>query len=307
DPRFALQANPGEGTTMGGGDVRVAGRAIEVEDAAARAAYAEEVEPPEPFHLFRTELTEVVRTYVEDEKYLVVQVWKPGEPVRIKKRTGDRGNSLPLDGPRRLGGDVQDDQVDVPHLVGDAGGDLPEDVVGQPRPVGGHGVLGGHRAQDDRVAVGPAVALDADAADVREQDHRALPDVTVETGRGELLAGDGVGLAQEVEPFLGDLGDAPHAEAGTGQRLPRDDLVGQAEFLADHPHLVLEELAQRFDQLDLEVLGQPAHVVVGLDVGGAGAAAGLHDVRVQGALDEELHGRALVGDDLGLGLLEDPD
>jgi hypothetical protein len=46
-----------------------------------------EVEPPEPFHLFRTELTEVTRTYVEDDRYLVVQVWKPGEPVRTLRRT----------------------------------------------------------------------------------------------------------------------------------------------------------------------------------------------------------------------------
>ncbi|MCX5171002.1 pyridoxamine 5'-phosphate oxidase family protein [Streptomyces antibioticus] len=87
DPRFALQANPGEGTTMGGGDVRIGGRAVEVTDPAAKAAYMKEVEPPEPFHLFRTELTEVVRTYVEDETYLVTQVWKPGEPVRTLKRT----------------------------------------------------------------------------------------------------------------------------------------------------------------------------------------------------------------------------
>lgn len=36
DPRFALQANPGEGQTLGGGDVRIAGRAIEVEDSDAR-------------------------------------------------------------------------------------------------------------------------------------------------------------------------------------------------------------------------------------------------------------------------------
>jgi hypothetical protein len=87
DPRFALQANPGEGRSMGGGDVRITGRAIEVEDPDAKGAYVTEVEPPEPFHLFRTELTEVVRTYVEDDKYLVVQVWKPGAPVRTLKRT----------------------------------------------------------------------------------------------------------------------------------------------------------------------------------------------------------------------------
>ncbi|MER5751641.1 pyridoxamine 5'-phosphate oxidase family protein [Streptomyces sp. NPDC002088] len=87
DPRFALQANPGEGTGMGGGDVRISGRAIEVDDPATKGAYVKEVEPPQPFHLFRTELTEVVRTYVEDDTHLVVQVWQPGEPVRALKRT----------------------------------------------------------------------------------------------------------------------------------------------------------------------------------------------------------------------------
>ncbi|MGW0709277.1 pyridoxamine 5'-phosphate oxidase family protein [Streptomyces sp. NPDC002643] len=96
DPRFSLMANPGAGTEMGGGDVRISGRAFEVDDPAVKATYGEgdkggeereEVKPPEPFHLFRTELTEVVRTYVENDKYLVVQVWKPGEPVRTLKRT----------------------------------------------------------------------------------------------------------------------------------------------------------------------------------------------------------------------------
>lgn len=87
DPRFALQANPGEGTSMGGGDVRIGGRAVEVEDGAARARFVEEVGPPEPFHLFRTEVTEVVRTSVEDDTYLVVQVWEPGEPLRTIRRT----------------------------------------------------------------------------------------------------------------------------------------------------------------------------------------------------------------------------
>ncbi|MEU9555180.1 pyridoxamine 5'-phosphate oxidase family protein [Streptomyces fumanus] len=86
DPRFALQANPGDGTGMGGGDVRISGRAVEVEDPAVKAGYAKEVEPPEPFHLFRTELTEITRTCVEDDAYLVLQVWQPGRPVRVLRR-----------------------------------------------------------------------------------------------------------------------------------------------------------------------------------------------------------------------------
>ena len=102
------------------------------------------------------------------------------------------------------------------------------------------------------------------------------------------LAGDRVGLAQDVEPLAGDLADDPDAEAGAGERVPADDLRRQAELLADLADLVLEQRAQRLDQLELEVVGQAADVVVGLDVRGAGAAAGLDDVRVERALDEEL-------------------
>ncbi|MET8469948.1 pyridoxamine 5'-phosphate oxidase family protein [Streptomyces sp. NPDC006422] len=89
DPRFAMQANPGEGQTMGGGDARISGRALLVEDPATVARYTDQVEVPDPdsFHLFRTEITEVTRTYVEDDRYLVVQVWTPGEGVRVMKRT----------------------------------------------------------------------------------------------------------------------------------------------------------------------------------------------------------------------------
>ncbi|MFD4348620.1 pyridoxamine 5'-phosphate oxidase family protein [Streptomyces coelicoflavus] len=86
DPRFALQANPGDGTGMGGGDVRIAGRAVEVDDPETKSGYVKEVEPPEPFHLFRTELTEVVRTSVEDDTYLVVEIWQPGKPLRTVRR-----------------------------------------------------------------------------------------------------------------------------------------------------------------------------------------------------------------------------
>ncbi|MFD3475049.1 pyridoxamine 5'-phosphate oxidase family protein [Streptomyces sp. NPDC058695] len=90
DPRFAVQANPGDGTGMGGGDVRISGRALLVEDPEVIASYTDSVQVPDPddFHLFHTELTEVTRTFIEDEKYLVVQVWKPGGgPVRTLKRT----------------------------------------------------------------------------------------------------------------------------------------------------------------------------------------------------------------------------
>ena len=63
-------------------------------------------------------------------------------------------------------------------LVDDPVGDALQQVVGQPRPVGGHRVLRGDRADHDRVGVGAAVALDADGAH-----HRAARRTTAR-GRG---------------------------------------------------------------------------------------------------------------------------
>ncbi|GGT95616.1 pyridoxamine 5'-phosphate oxidase family protein [Streptomyces violascens] len=88
DPRFAVQANPGPDAEMADGDVRISGRAVEVTDPAVKAAYAAQVEPPEPFHLFRGELAEVVYTGLENDE-LVVRAWRPGTALRTLRR----GNS----------------------------------------------------------------------------------------------------------------------------------------------------------------------------------------------------------------------
>ena len=70
--------------------------------------------------------------------------------------------------------------------------------------------------------------------------------------------------------------------------MARNDFLRQPQFAADRAHLVLEQQAQRLDELELQVVGQAADVVVALDVRRAGAAAGLHDVGVERALHQEL-------------------
>ncbi|MDX3852801.1 pyridoxamine 5'-phosphate oxidase family protein [Streptomyces sp. AK02-01A] len=89
DPRFAVQANPGEGDGMESGDARVGGRAVEVTDESVIARFVAEAGPPLPFHLFRVELSEVVQTRVEGEE-LVVRVWRPGRSLRtVRRGNGD--------------------------------------------------------------------------------------------------------------------------------------------------------------------------------------------------------------------------
>ncbi|MET7937361.1 pyridoxamine 5'-phosphate oxidase family protein [Streptomyces sp. NPDC005322] len=96
DPRFSIQANPGPDAGMAEGDVRVSGRAVEVTDRESLARYAEAVRPPEPFQLFRAEVTEVVHTAVEGQD-LVVRTWRPGRPVQVARRGSD-------DSPPRVAG-----------------------------------------------------------------------------------------------------------------------------------------------------------------------------------------------------------
>ena len=103
---------------------------------------------------------------------------------------------------------------------------------------------------------------------------------------GRLLADDRVGLAQDPQALGVHGSDDADAEARAGERVPVDDVLGQAQLAADLAHLVLEQRAQRLDQRELQVVRQAAHVVVALDVGSALAAAGLDHVGVERALHE---------------------
>ena len=107
--------------------------------------------------------------------------------------------------------------------------------------------------------------------------------------RGQLLAGDRVGLAQDVEPLAGDLADDPDAEAGAGERLPPDDLLGQARARSPTARTSsLNSVRSGSTSSNCRSSGRPPTLWWRLDVGGAGAAAGLDDVGVERALHEEL-------------------
>jgi len=86
DGRFALHANPGDGS-MKDGDVKLSGTAVEVTDPVELKGFVDAEHPPEPFHLFRLSLDEVVRTSLrDDQQALVIETWRPGAPVKRVER-----------------------------------------------------------------------------------------------------------------------------------------------------------------------------------------------------------------------------
>src|SRR5438034_2031372 len=116
------------------------------------------------------------------------------------------GRSLPFDRRRRLRGDVVDDPINARDLVDDAAGDLCEDLVWQPGPVGGHAVLALHGSHSHHVAIGAVVAHHSYTLQ-RRQDRESLPQRTVQPGSFDLVDDDPVRRPQRLEPIAGDLAD----------------------------------------------------------------------------------------------------
>ena len=137
----------------------------------------------------------------------------------------------------------------------------PSTSYGMREPVCGHCIFAADCADSDDVSVGAEVAGNADAAGVG-QDREALPDFAVEVVLAYLIHNDGVGFSEDIKLFVRYLADDANCESGAGEGLAIDDLIGQAEFQTNAAHLVLEQIAERFDEAELHVLRQAADIVV---------------------------------------------
>ena len=80
------------------------------------------------------------------------------------------------------------------------------------------------------------------------------------------------------------------ARPGPRERMAVDEGGRQAELAPEHPHLVLEQFAQRLDQLEAHPLRQPADIVMRLDGDGrtAGERHALDHVRIERALRQKI-------------------
>jgi len=86
DPRFALHSGSME-PDVWGGDAKVAGTAIEIVDRDRKTGYvaAAGTAPPGDFHLYRTDITEVIMIRLgEPPDHLRVQRWTPETGVRTR-------------------------------------------------------------------------------------------------------------------------------------------------------------------------------------------------------------------------------
>ena len=152
-----------------------------------------------------------------------------------------------------------------------------------------------HGAQGDDVVVGAAIAHHADGFN-RQKDGEGLGCEVIPAfaavgfdGGAQLLHEDGVGLAQQIGVFLFHFAQDAHTQAGAGEGVAVDHVVGQAQGHAEFAHFVLEQIAQRLQQFQAQLFGQAADVVVAFDDDGffAFGAAAFDHVGVNRALGQE--------------------
>ena len=134
-----------------------------------------------------------------------------------------------------------------------------------------------------------------------------MPHIEVIRHFHDFFADAQVGLLKHIDALRCDVADDAHGKTGAGEGLAIDNVAWQAEFASNFADFVLEEFAQRLDQLELEVVRQAADVVVALD-GGRGAADwgdGFDDVGVECALGEKFNlvtqAACLFGEDIDKG------
>ena len=122
-----------------------------------------------------------------------------------------------------------------------------------------------------------------------------MPEPRVPAVAADLFRDDCVGAPQQVEPRLRDLTEDADRESGPREWLANDELFIQPELPADLADLVLEEFAQRFDELHPHAFRQAAHVVMALDECGLpNHGDRLNHIRVERPLREEVDLAQLV-------------
>lgn len=86
EPRFALHSgsvDPPDWT----GDAKIAGRVEEVTDPERKAEIIGGDAPPEPYHLFRADIVELVVVHLGDPAdHLVIEAWHAGRGVTRRER-----------------------------------------------------------------------------------------------------------------------------------------------------------------------------------------------------------------------------
>ena len=125
---------------------------------------------------------------------------------------------------------------------------------------------------------------------------KACQIVVVEAGLADLVDIDGVGVAQDVELFPGDVAGAADGEARARERVAADENSGRPSSRPSTRTSSLNSSRKRLDQLHVHALGQATDIVVRLDGDrwATGEGDALDHIGVERALRQEIRAAELL-------------
>ena len=169
---------------------------------------------------------------------------------------------FPLDGAGRLRGEVERYAVDPFDFVRDAVCDMLQQCERDIRNGRGHCVAGIDRTEHHEISFGAfSFFADAHALEVGD-DGEVLPYLSFQSVLCKFFSQNRVRFTYDFQPFSRDRAYAPNAQAGSGEGLTEDHVVGQPEGFSDHADFVLKQQFHGFHKLEFQIFGKPAHVVM---------------------------------------------
>ena len=130
------------------------------------------------------------------------------------------------------------------------------------RRLRGHEIHRIHGAQCNCIIIGSLIPHDSDASHIGER-RKILTDRTVQSGFRNLLAVDGISVLHNADFLCRHLADDADAESRSRERLAEYQILRNAKLKACLTHLILEQIAQRLDDLlEINIVRQTSDIVV---------------------------------------------
>ena len=124
----------------------------------------------------------------------------------------------------------------------------------------------------------------------RQEHGEGLPDLLIQPSGADFLEINRIGPTQNIDGVGRDFTEHANGQSRARERMPSHHFFREPQLTTHVAHFVLKQFAKRFDELELHVRLEAAHVVVRLDRSRRTTrrAHRLDDIGIQRALHQKL-------------------
>ena len=130
-----------------------------------------------------------------------------------------------------------------------------------------------------------------------------MVNLLIHPGPGDLLPVNSIRILHDPHLVFRDVADNPDTQTGTGEGLPINQIRRDSQLQPCFSNFILEEVTEGLnDFLEVDIIRQSTHIMMGLDDSGFSAQTALYHIRIDGSLNKIVHRADFPGF-----FLKDPD